>query len=158
MTNAYAGMVGDSSMVKQIDSFISEESSAEMAFGIMVGQGTADNGCLLLATVNDNLIGVTVHSHRYAKDQELGDTGLLPEATVQVMSQGRIWVQVEEAVTPASGVHVRAVATGNEVAGAFRDTQDGTDTIDISGFAKYLTSAGANGFALLEFDMRNRSA
>jgi hypothetical protein len=61
-------------------------------------------------------------------------------------------------VTTASNVLVRAIATGSEVAGAFRDTADASDCIDITGYARYLTSAGIGEVALVEFDFRNRGA
>jgi hypothetical protein len=75
-----------------------------------------------------------------------------------VLRKGRIFVRPEDAVTPTSEVHVRAVATVAEVAGAFRGTNDGTtDTIDITGFAKWHTSAGAGEIAILEIDMTQAS-
>lgn len=155
----FAGMLADAKDV-EVDSFVSEEASAEIPFGVMVQQGTADNGALKLATSSASmagkLVGVVVHSHAYAKDTELGSTGLKPKTTLKVLTRGRIWVQVEEAVTPLSPVKVRAVATGGEVAGAFRDTADSTDCVDISKFARYLTTAGAAGFAILDLDMSGR--
>lgn len=157
ITGAFAGQSGDSSN-KQDDSFINGESSAEIPFGVVVQQGTADNECLLLTATSNVLIGVTLHSNNYQLTTELGTTGVKPNVTMNVRSQGRVWVTVEEAVTPASNVLVRAVAAGSEVAGAFRDTADGSDCIDISGFARYLTSAGIAGLALVEFDFRVRSA
>ena len=157
ITGAFAGQSGDSSN-KQDDSFINGESSAEIPFGVVVQQGTADNECLLLTATSNVLIGVTLHSNNYQLTTELGTTGVKPNVAMNVRSQGRVWVTVEEAVTPASNVLVRAVAEGSEVAGAFRDTADGSDCIDISGFARYLTSAGIAGLALVEFDFRVRSA
>lgn len=157
ITGAFAGQSGDSSN-KQDDSFINGETSAEIPFGVVVQQGTADNECKLLSATNNVLVGVTLHSNAYAPTTELGTTGVKINVPLNVRSQGRVWVTVEEAVTPASNVLVRAVATGNEVAGAFRDTADASDCIDISGFARYLTSAGAGELALVEFDFRVRSA
>lgn len=155
---AFAGMLGDSSLIKQGDSYVNGEASAEIPFGVVVKQGTLDNEAVKLTSTADVLLGVVLHSHSYAKPEEVGDIGIKPNVQMTVLSQGRMWVQVEEAVTPASNVLVRAVATGDEVAGAFRDTADASDCIDISGFARYLTSAGAAGLALVEFDFRNRSA
>lgn len=153
---AIAGMLADTKLV-EIDSFVSEEASAEIPFGVMVKQGTADNGALKLTATSNKLVGLVVHDHSYAKDTELGSTGLKPKTTLRVMTKGRAWVTVEEAVTPASAVKVRAVAGGSEVAGAFRDTADSTDCIDISAFARYLTTAGAGELALLDLDMSGRN-
>lgn len=154
---AFAGLLVDSSP-SEVRSYVSEESSAEIPFGVMVCQGTADNGAKLLntsaAAMAKAMVGIVLHSHGYAKDNELGDDGLKPKVIMRVLHKGVAWVQVEEAVTPASAVKVRAVATGEEVPGAFRDTPDGTtDCVDISAFARYLTSAGAGGFAQIAIDM-----
>jgi hypothetical protein len=152
-----AGQLADSGR-NDVLSKTSEEASAEIPYGVMVAQGTADDGVVLLAATTDVLVGVSVLSHDYAVGVEVGDTGYKPKTTFGVLNVGRIAVLVEEAVTPASSVYVRAVAAGAEVKGAFRDTADGTDTIDISSFARYVTSAGAGEIAIVDIDMRNRNA
>jgi len=158
MPNAVAGLLADNTLTKDCLDAFSEEASAEIPFGVMVGRGTADNGVLKLAATSDVLAGVVVFAQSYAKPSELGDTGLKPGVDFNILNEGRVYVLVEEAVTPASSVFVRAVAAGAEVAGAFRDTQDGSDCIDISDYARYLTSAGAGEFAVLDFSMRTSRA
>lgn len=143
---AFAGMQGDSGN-NRVRSYVNEEASAEMAFGVMLKQGTADNDALLLAVQTDRMIGVLVHSHAYNKDNELGTTGVKPNVSIGVLTHGWVWVEVTEAVTPASAVKV------DEAGGTFGDTATANETVDISPFARYLTSAGANEFALLELDM-----
>lgn len=152
---AFAGMLV-SSQNNDVQSYVSEEASAEIPFGVMVKQGTADDQTLLISAQADVPVGIVVHSHAYAKDEELGSTGLKPEVEISVLKRGVIWVTVEEAVTPASVVRYRAVVSGVEVAGAFRDTADSTDTIACTTFARYLTSADADGLAQLEIDMTGR--
>lgn len=158
MTEAFQGMLGDASYHKHVESYVNEESSAEIPFGVFVKRGTAANTAIKLTATSDELEGVVVHSHAYDKDNELGTTGLKPKVTMGVLARGRIWVPVEEAVTPASSVLVRAVATGSEVAGACRDTADGSDCIDISKYARFLTSTSGAGIALLEYDVIARKA
>lgn len=133
----------------------SEEASAETRFGIMVKGGTADGSSKLLAATSDVPIGIVVFAHNFAKPVQLGDDGLKPGITFGVLRRGRIWVVPEDAVTPASDVRIRCVVAGNEVKGAFRAAQDLTDCIDISGFAKWITSADAGEPAILEIDMTN---
>lgn len=159
MTAAFAGMLADSSYVKNVRSYVNEEASAEIPFGVMVKQGTAANDAKACASGDTSpvFIGVTVHSHAYAKPTEVGDTGVKPNMTLGVLTRGCIWVPVEEAVTPASAVLVRIIATGSEVAGAFRDTADASDCIDISGWARFVSTTTGAGFAQLEFDVANRS-
>lgn len=133
----------------------SEEETAEIPFGVMVAQGAADDGVLALAATDDVLAGVVVFSHVYAKPYELGDVGLKPGVTMGLLRKGRIIVFPEDAVTPESTVHVRAVAIGEEVAGAFRGSPQGTDTIEITAFAKWRTTGGDGDPAVLEVDLTN---
>lgn len=157
MAVAFDGMQVDGGECR-IESYVSEEAADEIPFGVCVKQGTADDQCLKLTAITDKLIGITVHSHAYQKDVEIGTTGVKPKMTLGVAVRGQLWVPVEEAVTPASDVHVRAVAAGAEVAGAFRDTADGADTIDISAFARFKSTTTGAGRAILEFDFTNRGA
>jgi len=148
--NAYAGLL---SQIKphETESYIQAEASAEMPFGRMVAKGTNDQDAVLMAAQADLPIGIVVHSHNYQKPTELGDTGLKPGAMVRVLTKGVIWVQVTEAVTPASAVRY------DEAGGTFGDSAVVDETVDISDFARYLGSAGANEFVELEIDMTNRN-
>lgn len=157
---AVAGMLADDSLGKDVLSKINGEASAEIPFGVMVAKGSADDECLKLAATSDKLVGVVVYGPAYARSVgsttlELGTTGLTPNTLMDVLNVGRIYVFPEEAVTPASAVRVRAVAAGAEVAGAFRATADSTDCIDISKFARWLTSGSSTVPAVVEIDMRN---
>ncbi len=151
-SNVFAGVVGDDGP-NYIRSYVNEEATEEMAFGTLVVQGTAD-GDALLPTATDQPLGVVVHSHRYAKDNDLGDTGVKPDVMIGVMRRGTIWVQPEEAVVPGNAVRIRITATGVEVVGAFRTTADGTDTAVITN-AEWLTTGSATVPALLEIDMNH---
>ncbi len=131
----------------KIRAHVSEEASAEIPFGRMLKQGTANRGCLLMATATDLLCGISVRSQAYQVDQELGSTGLKPKTVVSVLTKGRIAVTVTDAVTPASPVRV------NEVGGTFQTAASAGVTTNISSNARFLTSAGAGEVAILEFDM-----
>lgn len=155
---AVPGLLADNTLTKDCLTATSEESSAQIPFGVMVGRGSADDGVLKLATTSDVLAGVVVFGQSYDHGTELGSTGFLPKTTFNILNEGRIYVQVEENVTPASRVFVRAVATGLEVAGAFRDTQDGSDCIEITDYARYLTTTLAGGLAVLDISMRTSRA
>lgn len=149
-TPAFAGMLADSKF-SDIVSYIQAEASAEIPFGSMVKHGTLDGDAKALAATSDKLAGIVVHAHNYAKDTELGTTGLKPKAQLNVLRSGRIWVAVEEAVAVGGAVRTRAVAPGT--LGVFRTTADAGKSIDISKFARFLTSTSGAGFALLEIDM-----
>lgn len=138
-------------------SAVNEEAAAEIPFGVMVKQGTDDDDVKLLAATNDPIKGVVVFGHNFDNPVQRGSTGLKPGVHFGILRKGRIFVTTEDAVTPLSEVHVRAVAAGAEVKGAFRGTADGADTIDITGLAKWVTSAGAGEIAILEIDMTQSS-
>lgn len=159
MTTAFAGMPYGS-REPETDSYINGESSAEIPFGVMVAQGSADNECRLLATGDtvDDFIGITRHSHAYNKTNELGTTGVKPDCLLGVMVRGEAWVLVEEAVTPGSLPLVRIIASGAEIAGSFRDTADASDCIDVSAFCRFKSTSTGAGVVRLEFDMAGRYA
>lgn len=159
MAIAVAGLLADNSLTKDALPGTSEESSAEIPFGVMVARGTDDGLVKLLhtsaAAMETELHGIVVFGQSYAKDSQLGTTGLKPKVTFDVLQRGRIYVTVEETVAPGDAVRVRAVATGGEVKGAFRTTADSTDCVDISLFARWIRGATTGGLAVVEIDMTN---
>lgn len=155
---ALDGMIADAEPYVE-RSYVSEEASAEMPFGTVVKQGTADNGCLKLTAVTDKLLGIIRRSHAFHKDVELGDTGLKPKVMIPVVVRGTMWVPCEEAMTPSSAkIYVRAIAAGAEVAGAFRDSTDASDLIDVTAFVRVLTSSTGAGRIKIAFDFTMRGA
>ncbi len=140
-----------------IDSCVSEESSAEIRFGIAVKRGTADDGVLLCTATSNKFRGIVQQTHAIEKDVELGTSGVKPKMQLDVAVEGVMYVLTEEDVTPTSAVRIRCVAGGSEVAGAFRATADSTDCYDISKFARW-KGTYASGYALLEFDFRNSAS
>lgn len=158
MTRAYAGMLSDSSRDTNKRSYTSEEASDEIPFGVFVGQGADDDGMLKLATIADKVIGVLILPNGHAKDTEVGDTGLKSKMTGNVLSRGRCFVHVEEAVTPASLAKIRGIAVGAEKAGALRDTADASDLIVASSWVRFLGTTTGAGIVEIEFDVANRGA
>lgn len=162
---AFPGMDGGGAVgTSPTDPAFNEEASAEIRDGIFVKRGTKADGALLLTATSNVLLGVTMHSHKRAPGVQLGDDGVLPAGTLNVRKVGRAWVRVEAAISLAevaagAEVHIRAVAAGAEIAGACRKDADGTDCIDASGWAQWLTPTqtdpDGNLTAMLEFDIRN---
>lgn len=156
---AFAGMLGDS-RPKGVDSFINGESSAEIAFGVAVCQGTLDNEALLPAAAADllKLTGIVLHSHDYNKDNELGTSGLKPEVAMNVLTHGRVWVVIDEDVLPTSAVRVRHTSDGGGK-GTFRKTASANATVDLSKIARWCgTYLAANGVGQIEIDITGRAA
>jgi len=148
---------------EDIISMVNREASAEMDFGLAVvwevpEGGTEDAGALAPDAIDEIVAGILVHSHAYAKPDQLGDDGVKPGEKLSVMRKGKIWVKPEDAVAPGDRLFIRAVVAGGEREGAVRMSADSTDCIDSTGQGVFLTSAGAGELALLEVDFTNLAA
>lgn len=159
----FAGMKADSSD-DDVASYVQGESSAEIPFGVMVCQGTAGNSsgtpdkAILPVDGNSVAVGVSVHSHDYAIDDQIGSTGLKPKNLLGVMRRGRIWVQVEDAVAVNAPAYFRHTASGgNTQLGKFRSDADTAKATKAPGCIFKTATTGA-GLAILEVDlMANRA-
>lgn len=142
------GTLGNNTIITATNS----EASAEMRFGIGVKQGATDDAVLLLTAITDDVKGIIVFGHGFSRTNELGTTGLKPKTTFGLMRRGFIWVLPEGAVTTASGVHIRALIGAGVAVGGFLGAADGTNTRDITAFARWHSSGSGTVPALLEFD------
>lgn len=141
---AFEGMISESTPHK-IVSAIKEGTILEPGLACTYGTNKELQRNSLTA-ITEKIAGIMIHEHT--------EEGLFPEGKgISLMEQGEIVVIPEDAVDPTKGVFVRAVATGGERAGAFRGTADGTDTIDISAFAKWKSDVGAGELARLTINL-----
>lgn len=160
----FAGMIADNTLLKDVNSYLNAEASAQFPFGIVVMQGTNDNDALLLTAGNvAKILGVVVYNAAYQKNVEVGTVadaggrlGINPGVPIGVLRRGRIWVTVEEAVTPASAVRVRCTVAGNGT-GTFRTTSAGAGLSMVMVGARYLDTAAISGITRLEFDILSRN-
>jgi|LULL01.1.fsa_nt_gb hypothetical protein len=143
MDVAFEGMLADSG---KIDALSKITEGASLEFGLGCALGTSDNQVAPLAAIADKFAGVVIHRHR--EEGELGD-----KVSVSVLRKGRIYVKVETDVQKGDAAFVRAVAVDPERAGAFRNSADGTDTIDLTGKAEFVTSALAGELAVLDINL-----
>lgn len=164
---AFPGMKVDLSP-DTVDSYLQGEASAGMPFGVMAKQSTAATAtgtpplAAKLTATNNKLAGIVLHSHDYDAATELDDDGyVVPKQPLSVLVKGRVWVRCEMAVVPSDPVYTRAVATGDEIAGSFRNAADGGDELRILG-ARFLkpsvTLADGTIIAPLEFDLTSHAA
>lgn len=123
-----------------------------MPAGIAVTRGTPDAGCRLMVDANSVVLGVTTFAHAMFQGLRLpveGDALFPPNSEIGVLRDGEVWVRVEEAVTPASAVHVRHTPNGaNQQRGAFRASVDSNTAVAWTA-ASYKSSAPAGGLARL---------
>lgn len=152
-----AGQLADLWSAENADviSVISEEASALLAFGIGVKKGTADDGVLNFTAISEAFYGIVVYTPLLSQPDELLAAGIVGKvAHFPLLRMGRVLVIPETNVTPASAVHVRALATGPQpLVGGFRATADSTNTFDISAVASWRSTALAGNPAILEIDL-----
>jgi hypothetical protein len=148
MPIGFAGMLADSGE-NDILSCRSEEAGL-MPFGVAVTRGVLDWSAIQMVDTNSVPIGVTLHTHQ--ADPLIG-IGIPNKGTLNLLKRGRVYVTVEEAVTPASPVFVRfASGAGGTQKGGFRASADSATAVAWTR-ARYLTTAAAAGLAVLEVNL-----
>lgn len=129
------------------------EVTAEVPFGVFVAQGTHPEAAVLPDAATDVLIGVVLHSHTYDPGFQLGEVGVKPKNTLNVLSRGTVWVRTESAVVVGARAFVRfANGAGGTQKGAVRGDADTATAVEVRG-ARFLSSATAGGMVQLEVDM-----
>jgi len=129
--------------------------AAAMPFGKLVVRDTADLTGKLPAAETDvtnkkKVLGLSISTQALPQDPSVANPQYPTKSVVPVLSKGRAWVKVEGNVTPDSDVYVRYAAGGNGP-GSFSGALVSDATAVVAG-ARYLTTALANNFALLEAD------
>lgn len=104
------------------------EGGSGLEFGIMVANATNDGEMRAMGAGDDLLdcLGILVRTdanHYHSLDNDTVDAVDACDRgkEYELVQRGRVWVEVEEAVTKASPVHVRLAGTGT--AGAFRGSE-----------------------------------
>lgn len=158
MTEGFEGML-DPKSHPQVLTMRNDEASAEIAFGraVKYASATDANSAKLLTAITGEVVpGILIHSHAYDKDTDLGDTGVLPDRVLNILTQGRVLVVCENGCIPGDNLFIRAVAAGDpEFNGGLRSATDGTDTIDSQGQGRWETVAAAGALAWLRVDFLN---
>lgn len=130
------------------------ESSAGIPFGVAVAFGVNDSEAILLVDANSKIAGIAIRSHAYDPNFDLNTSrDLAPNAVFAIGRKGHFYVTVEESVAPGDPVFVRHTANGgNTQKGAFRKSSDSSNAVEITR-AKYLSTAGAGGIALVSLTL-----
>lgn len=131
---------------------VSEETSADILFGLFVTQGTNQDGVKLPAASTDEALGMSVHSHAAHLSFNGASSGVIPKSPVDVMRKGRLIVSPEDAVTPASKVYMRHTAhSAFTQKGSVRGSAD-TGAVQVLG-CRFMGSCGAAGLVELEVEL-----
>ena len=160
---AYAGMLYD---VGNRDIVSATDPTEVVPFGAALVQGPTDTSCRLPNASADGAMLLGIAIAEATKEQSLtpgvvnnvnypaGTVNYPPGTTISILRQGRVWVAVEEAVTPGSPVFLRYAASGsNTQAGTFRASADGSTAVQLTDGAVWRTSAQPGGFAVLELNL-----
>lgn len=102
-----------------------------------------------------NILGMSVHSHANEQSlQGVPNPGYSIKKTMSIMRRGRIYVTVEEAVTPADVPHVRfAPGAGGLILGAIRASTDTATAEPLPAEFRFKGSAGAGEVVVLEVSL-----
>ena len=155
--NQSAAQAGQLYDLSEYDFVSAVNPSADVPFGVALAQGAADGQCKLPAASGDIAKILGVAALVQTKEQPLpsasGPVVYKMGSDIALMRKGRIYVKVEEAVSAMDAVFIRfASGGGGTQLGAFRKSADTASAAQVSG-AVYRTSAGANGFAVVEFNL-----
>lgn len=125
--------------------------------GLFVCMGANERTCKAPASAGDVAkgIGITPYRATQMPGWPPGGTATHYQAgeTIGAISQGRVWVKVEEIVAIGDPVFVRhASGAGGTVLGSFRKSADTATATQLTG-AIYLTAAAAAGLALVEINL-----
>jgi hypothetical protein len=118
----------------------------------VTGGASQANGSVAYSTDKD-FVGVALLDHAHEQDLD-GNVFYKQYDAISVMSQGRVYVYVEQAVAVGDPVYLRVNQGGDadELPGQFRMDADGGDAILLSR-VRWLKGAAADGFAVLEINL-----
>lgn len=117
-------------------------------FGRMVARKfNVDTACKLPDAPDSVMVGVALRDLA----REEGDYPT--KSAVAVLKRGRVFAEVEEAVTPDDRVFIRfANGPGGTEKGIFRKNDDGNTAVEVAA-ARFLTSAGIGGIAEVDLNL-----
>lgn len=176
-----AGQLIDNGEVVDVLSAFSEETVNQIPFGCGVVFGTADDGAKLPSTSVDKPKGVNLfglnHMPAGAVDAagnqtgDLGATGLLPKAGLQVLRKGRALLPIAVGTTVVPGDRLfllfRSDGGSNTQPGVWSNAQDGgSNYIDCTRMAQVMSSmstvftatGGSLNVAICDVDFVNRNS
>lgn len=160
---AYAGMIANTMDGKYIVAGRSSETVTEIPFGAGVIRDTdaltpssVIANVKLPSTTGFRCYGLVVHSHDYENGPNgtLGATGLKPDATLNLMRRGLMYITVEDAATEGNAAFLRHTANGaGKAPGQWRSDADTNKADEVLGVIFRTTTVTAGDLALVEVDL-----
>lgn len=126
----------------------------EIPFGRAVAKISGDeNGIKLPDGGGVVIVGIAVRDNQVEEGDASVENAYDNDSAVCVLRRGRIYVEVDQTVTPDSSVYVRHTANGgDDQKGIFRADADTANAVLLSG-AKYVKGATAGGVAILDINL-----
>lgn len=128
------GFAGQVTHLVDSESAINKESATNIGFGLGVKRGTNLKEALLPTASNSVLMGITTNIAVTAPgtfggvDQTGSPPGMIPNSPMQLITEGRVFVEVDAdvTITPDTGAYWRFESDGasNTKKGTFRNTDD----------------------------------
>ncbi len=145
--DAFGGLLADFDASVRSSISRANEETAAVGYGRGVTFGTdPDVQFLLPAATGFEFAGVLVHAH---EREDVSAVGPVEGETAELLRRGRIWVVVEEAVTPTDDVFLRHTAGVAGDPGSFRTDDPGGEADQVTN-ARWLTTTAAAGLAVLD--------
>lgn len=142
---AIAGMLGDPNSDAHIRSYANEEATTT-PFGLAMVEGTLpEEQVLKPSAASQTFMGVGVHAHG---SEDLTAAGAGTDEMMGILSKGRVWVQVDEAVVAGDPVFFRHTGAAADI-GKFRNDADTANADALPG-ARFVV--GGSTLALLELN------
>ena len=163
---AVAGQVSQTREGMDIVSRFSGEASTRIGFGLAVKAGTSEHEVLLPTAANSVVQGVVKFGYNHTPgatgdlDQDSTPPGLKPNASIELMRQGTMWVQIDADTAIATPGETRAYCRfesdggSNTKVGTFRHTDD-THVIDTRNQVVFVSGVrtAADGTKIAEVDV-----
>jgi len=141
MAAAYAGMIANTEPNVLISRTV--ETAAGIGFGVPVIQGTADDGCDVVAASTDTIVGITV------RDQSTEDDTFARFDSALLMRKGVLWVTVTDAGGVSAGDAVWVKVSDS----TFSNADAGSDGSVKINDARWESSAANGALAKIRFDL-----
>jgi hypothetical protein len=172
---AVAGQAADSGKKDIVSGFNKDTVQIPMGYGVRVQPGSNGDAFLLptgFSTVGGDVAGINLfnfnHMRQGAADPlgnfagDMGGSGLLPNAGMQVLREGRVYVPVQDTVRAGDRAYCLGIATGNLTAGLWAGSGYGASYhIDctrqgVFRSGTYTAADGTTKVAVLEVDFTNK--
>lgn len=157
----FAGMLADNGDDVGIKMMYNAEASAQLALGEPVARFLAGGpqAAKRLAASTDIVAGIILHTNAAsnAPGGDLGTTGLLPGAFMNVLRSGRVWATCITGCAIGDRLFVSyAVGGPYTAAGQLGNVTQASTTIDCTTKAEWQTVAAAGAVAILDCDFVNK--